>query len=112
MFFCMKRGLYGPIGFLLLAGALLTMPVSARADDDARDQEIARQALKEGRIKSLIEITEIVKTKMPGTILGVELDVENGRIVYEFDIVDPDGKLKEVEVDAATGDILKVEDDD
>ena len=49
---------------------------------------------------------------MPGTILGVELDVENGRIVYEFDIVDPDGKLKEVEVDAATGDILKVEDDD
>lgn len=97
---------------MLLSGMLLTMPASARADDDTHDQEIARQALKEGRIKSLIVITEIVKTKMPGTILGVELDVEDGRLVYEFDIVDPDGKLKEVEVDAATGDILKVEDDD
>ena len=108
----MKKGLYGSIGFLFLAGALLTMPVSARADDDARDQEIARQALKEGRIKSLLEITEIVKTKMPGTILGVELEVDDGRLVYDFDIVDPQGKLKEVEVDAATGAILKVEDDD
>lgn len=108
----MKKALNGLIGFMLLAGALLTTPVAVRADDDKRDQEIARQALKEGRIKSLIEITEIVKTKMPGTILGVELDIEKGRIVYEFDIVDPDGKLKEVEVDAATGDILKIEDDD
>jgi uncharacterized membrane protein YkoI len=108
----MNKRIHRTIGFLCLAGALLTMPVTTRADDDKRDQEIARQALKEGRIKSLIEITEIVKAKMPGTILGVELEVEDGRLVYEFDIVDPEGKLKEVEVDAATGDILKIEDDD
>ena len=37
---------------------------------------------------------------------------DDGSIVYEFDVVDPSGKLKEVDVDAATGTILKIEDDD
>lgn len=85
----------------------------ASAGDDARDQEIARKALLEGRIRSLSEITEKVKPHLPGKILGVELDVEdNGRIVYEFDVIDPSGRLMEVEVDAATGEILSIEDDD
>ncbi|WP_295557608.1 PepSY domain-containing protein [uncultured Hyphomicrobium sp.] len=86
-------------------------PVRA-GDDDARDQEMARRALLEGRIKSLAEITEIVKPKLPGTILGVELEIEKGRFIYEFDVVDQNGKLKEVDVDAATAEILKIEDDD
>jgi uncharacterized membrane protein YkoI len=101
----------------LLAAAMASLAVAgpARADDDddARDQEIARKALREGRIRSLAEITEMVKPKLPGTILGVELEVEDGgRIVYEFDVVDPAGRLKEVDVDAATGNILSIEDDD
>lgn len=86
---------------------------AARADNDARDQALARKALREGRIRSLSEITEIVKPKLPGTILAVELEVEDdGTIVYEFDVLDPSGRLKEVDVDAATGKILSIEDDD
>jgi uncharacterized membrane protein YkoI len=50
---------------------------------------------------------------LPGTILAVELEIEDdGSMVYEFDVLDPDGKLKEVDVDAATGEILSIEDDD
>jgi uncharacterized membrane protein YkoI len=95
-----------------LAALLIAAPVHAD-DDDAREQEIARQALLQGRIKSLSEITEMVKPQLPGTILGIKLEVEDdGSIVYEFDVLDPSGKLKEVEVDAATGTILKIEDDD
>jgi len=90
----------------------LAMAVPSRADDD-HDQELARRALLEGRIRPLAEITEMVRPHLPGTILGVEIEVEdNGAIVYEFDVVDTDGKLKEVDVDAATGMILKIEDDD
>src|SRR5688572_19498771 len=89
---------------LLLAAALTSVAVAApvRADDDdKRDQEIARRALIEGRIRSLSEITEMVKSKLPGSIIGVELEVEDdGRIVYEFDVLNGAGKLKEVEVDA------------
>jgi uncharacterized membrane protein YkoI len=100
---------------VLLAALMLSLAPATpgRADDDARDQEIARKALLEGRIRSLSEITEKVKPRLPGKILGVELEVEdNGRIVYEFDVIDQSGRVMEVEVDAATGDILSIEDDD
>jgi len=101
---------------LCALAALLVATASAPtawADNDARDQALARKALREGRIRSLSEITEIVKPKLPGTILGVELEVEDdGTIVYEFDVLDPSGRLKEVDVDAATGKILSIEDDD
>lgn len=102
---------------VLAAAAGVTVAVAAatvsRADDDARDQAFARRALQEGRIKSLSEITEKVKPKLPGNIIAVELEVEDdGRIVYEFDVLDPSGRLMEVDVDAATGEILSIEDDD
>jgi uncharacterized membrane protein YkoI len=98
----------------LIAALLVSLPLPALAgDDDARDQELARRALAEGRIKPLAEITEIVKPNLPGSILAVELDVEdNGTIVYEFDVISSSGKLMEVDVDAATGAILSIEDDD
>lgn len=103
-----------PVRLGLLAVALLGVaaPTPVRGGDDARDQEIARRALKEGRIRSLSEITEQVRPHLPGKILGVELEVEHGRIVYEFDVIDPSGRLMEVEVDAASGEILSIEDDD
>jgi uncharacterized membrane protein YkoI len=106
------RTLFQTLG--LSAALLLAAPATlVRAGDDARDQEIARKALLEGRIRSLSEITEIVKPNLPGKILAVELEVEDdGRLVYEFDVIDARGKLLEVDVDAATGDILSIEDDD
>lgn len=99
----------------LVSACLLAAPAvtAVRAGDDARDQEVARKALIEGRIRSLSEITEIVKPNLPGKILGVELEVEDdGSFVYEFDVIDARGKLLEVDVDAATGKILSIEDDD
>jgi len=96
----------------VFAGLVAFAPAAAD-DDKKRDQELARKALLEGRIRSLSEITEKVKPKLPGEILGVELEVEDdGRIIYEFDVIGPGGKLQEVEVDAATAEILKIEDDD
>ncbi|MCC7253891.1 MAG: PepSY domain-containing protein [Hyphomicrobium sp.] len=109
----MSRSATRRVLLLAVASGLLAAAPAAADDDDARDQEIARKALIEGRIRSLSEITAIVKPRLPGTILGVELEVEDdGRIVYEFDVIDSSGRLMEVEVDAATGDILKIEDDD
>lgn len=96
----------------LFAGALALAPMGTAAI--AGDEEIARKALVEGRIRPLAEIIELLKPQIPGlTILEVEIDVEdNGQIIYEFDIIDSSGRLKEVEVDAASGKILKIEDDD
>jgi uncharacterized membrane protein YkoI len=104
------------LGMLLLAGALFVAGAGgALSDDDqdeARDHELARKALVEGRIRSLAEITEAFKAQMAGEIVGVELETEvPGVFVYEFKILTPEGKLKEVDVDAATAKILSVEDE-
>lgn len=98
----------------LLAALLMLAPATAAfADDDARDQEIARRALLEGRIRSLSEITALVKPRLPGSILAVELEIEDhGAIAYEFKVLDSSGRLLEVDVDAKTGKILSIEDDD
>lgn len=81
-------------------------------DDDRRDQELARRALHEGLIRPLSEISASLNTQFPGDIISVELDVDDGKFIYEFKVLTPEGVLKEVEVDAKTSKILKIEDDD
>lgn len=89
-------------------------PFSAAADDDDdRDHEIARKALSEGLIRPLTEIIDELKTELPGQIVGVELEVKKtGAFIYEFKVLTPDGKLKEVNVDAVTAKITTIKDDD
>ena len=96
--------------FLLLAAALVLSTHSAHAGDD--DHLIAKRALEEGRVLPLAEILEKVKAKVPGKVIEVELEVEDGILVYDLKVLARNGRVKEIEVDAATGKILKVEDDD
>ena len=103
-----KISTFAPLA--LLAGLFAFVPVPTTF---AGDEQIARQALIEGRIRPLSEIIKLLKPQLPGiTILEIEIDVNDGQIIYEFNIIDSAGRLKEVEVDAATGQILKIEDDD
>lgn len=53
---------------------------------------------------------QIALQRVPGQVIKVELDFENGRLVYEIDIRTTAG-IYEVHVDAVTGRILKVERD-
>lgn len=83
---------------------------AARADDVGPDT--AARLLKEGRIRPLADIVEAAKSKVPGEMIGVELELEDGVYVYDLKFLRPNGRVQEVEVDAATGNILKIEDDD
>jgi uncharacterized membrane protein YkoI len=102
------------IGILLVGFVVFAATAAVRAgDDEARDHELARKALVEGRIRALSEIAAAVKSKLPGEILGVEIEIEDGaRFVYEFDVLTPEGKLKEADVDATTAEILSIDDED
>ena len=53
-----------------------------------------------------------MQRQVPGKMLEVELELEKTGYVYELKLLRPDGKVQEVEVDAASGNILKIEDDD
>lgn len=55
---------------------------------------------------------EIALAAHPGTITKVEYEIEaDGTPTYEFDIDTADGRKMEVEVDAASGNILKAKED-
>ena len=83
---------------------------TARADDT--DHDLARRLLEEGRIRPLAEVVAAVEAKVPGKMLEVEFELEHGVYIYEIKMLRADGRVQEVEVDAASGTILKVEDDD
>ena len=87
-----------------LLSALAVFAAEARADDD-RDHDVARQAVERGEIKPLAEILQVVRDKLPGEIAGVKIEREGGRLTYELRIVGARGRLLEVHVDAATGEI-------
>lgn len=53
----------------------------------------------------------IATTQIPGEIVKVELDNENGRLIYQVDIVTFQGSKYEMEIDATTGQITKLERD-
>jgi uncharacterized membrane protein YkoI len=96
---------------LLATGLLLALAGSGAYADDV-GPEVAKKLLSDGRIRPLSEILTAVNAKIPGQMLDVELERENGVYVYEFKLLRPDGKVQEVEADASTGNILKIEDDD
>jgi uncharacterized membrane protein YkoI len=83
-----------------------------RDDDDRHDHDQARRALRDGRARPLAEILQRTVADLGGEVIGVEFERENGRYVYEFKVVTPTGRLREVYVDALTAEILKSEDDD
>lgn len=55
---------------------------------------------------------EIALAEVPGTVEEVELENEDGMSVFEIEILTADGTEMEVEISAATGDVLEVEVDD
>ncbi|MFC1588914.1 PepSY domain-containing protein [Pseudomonadota bacterium] len=80
------------------------------ADDD---HERARELVQRGEIMSLeqllkqVDATEVGKQRL----LEAELEEESGRLVYELEMVDEKGVVREWLFDAKTGEALGEEDD-
>lgn len=95
---------------LVILGSLIASPAHiAQADDDYIE---AKRLRDEGEIMSLEKILKDVKQTYPGRILEVELEYENGRIVYELEILGDDSIVREIYIDAKSGVLLSVEEDD
>lgn len=77
-----------------------------------RDHDAARAALASGEIRPIGDILAAVAASVPGDLVAVELEREHGRWVYEVKVIDPDGRRREVYIDAATTDLLPDWDDD
>ncbi len=93
-----------------LVGVLLALPVKAFADDDVFDQDhdLARDLYERGQIHALIEILRIVQAHTPGEVIGVQLNRQGDRWIYQVQVVDPEGRRTTVDVDA--GDAAVIDD--
>jgi len=58
-----------------------------------------------GEILPLADILAAVRGKLPGEVVGVEIESKNGHWIYEFRVLDGKGHLYEVYVDARSGEI-------
>jgi uncharacterized membrane protein YkoI len=86
----------------------LSMLSTAWSDDDHNE---ARQLMKQGDILPL----ETILKKLPhtgGRILEVELEHEHGQPAYEVEILNLNGQVLEYLIDAKTGKLLSVEEED
>ncbi len=76
------------------------------------DHKLSKTLVESGKILSLQEIISLVSKEESERVLEAELEDENGRYIYEIELLDGDGKVWEYEVDATTGEILSKERED
>lgn len=88
---------------VILATASLPPPLAAESEDD---QDRVRELRRQGKILPLSSIIEHLTAKHPGRVLEVELEVENGRRIYEVEILEKGGVLHTFRLDAHSGQIL------
>lgn len=88
--------------------SLTLPPINATA----KDLDRLRDAVKRGDVLPLSVLQEKLRISYPGDIIKVELDEDDGRFIYEFKVLQANGRLYEIEMDAKDGTILDVDDDD
>ena len=95
---------------LFMAFVLL---VPAQASFAGHDDHVeARRLLDAGEILPLESILKKVRERFPGDVLEVKLETEDDVIVYELELLGNDGVVREIYINAKTGDILSSKEDD
>lgn len=92
---------------ILVSCAFLTPAFSSDEDHDR-----AMRALRDGEVMPLSEILSFVQREVGGRVIEVDFERDDGRWIYELELLSPDGRIMELEIDGATGRILKQEFDD
>ncbi|MCJ7842482.1 PepSY domain-containing protein [Lederbergia sp. NSJ-179] len=101
----MKRNILitGIAGFVILGGA-----VGANAISPSNKKPIT-QSEEKSSIITMQKATEIAINEVDGVLESVELDKENGRFIYEVDLSVPGYEDVDVDIDATTGAVIKVD---
>ncbi len=74
---------------------------------DKGDHERALKAVQSGQVLPLAKVLALVEKAHPGQVLEVELEHEKQQWQYEIKLLQPDGRLMKLQVDARTGEVLK-----
>jgi len=95
----------------ILIALLCLCSLSSAADDIGQDE--ALRLRQQGEILSFASLLEALDQRYPqGRVLEVELERDDGLLIYEIELLTRDQVVREIEIDARTGDILDDERDD
>ena len=94
-----------PFWIILATLTALGAPAAAHMD---RDQDEAFEAAGKAEIRKLADILAAVESKLPGEVVGVELERKHGVWYYKFRAVDSEGRIFEVYVDAKTAEMARI----
>lgn len=94
---------------LAFAALLVSLAPVSVSGGERHDHDKAREALERGEIRPLEEVLVLVRDRLKGRIVGVEIEREKGRWMYEFRLVDDKGHVSEAYVDGLSGKIEKIE---
>lgn len=103
------------LGSSMMKGLLVLTLLSASGLSSARDldQDEALRLRQEGRIRPLEQLINQAYARYPkATLLEAELEEEDGVYVYEIEFLVDKGVVRELEISATDGTILKDEVDD
>jgi uncharacterized membrane protein YkoI len=102
-----------PLRSLVLAmAASAAFAAPALASDRRGDHDEALTAVEQREALPLTRIMGIAQGVVPGEIIEIELERDDGRLIYEVQILARTGRVREVEIDARSGVVLRVEDED
>ena len=94
---------------VLLGLALSALGAGRAAHADGHDDhDLARQALQQGKVLPLRTVLDQVEREYKGQVIKVEFDREDGRFVYEIRLLQSDGKVVKLEIDASNGSLISM----
>lgn len=95
---------------ILVCGSVLAEKLEGRQHPLSKEEQVLAKKAK----LTFAEAKKKALEKAPGQIFNWELEMEDGKIIYSFEIELPDDKKysREVNVDANTGKIIDVEKED
>ncbi len=97
---------------VLTASAMADPALRAPARPADTDQTTARALSQRGQILSLERIAGHARAVRAGKLIDIDLEREHGIWIYEVDMLDDEGRVWELKLDARNGSLLKMEQDD
>jgi len=97
--------MYRTVLALIVSAILAAAPARA----DGLSAERVRALVERGEILALEEILKRNEASLDGRIIEIEIEQKRGAYVYEIKVLRPDGRYRELKIDARTGALLRRE---
>lgn len=99
----------------ILIGSLLLLTLSAAHDphswhDEDHSYDKARRAVELGKALPIDQVIAHLRSHYSGDIVAVEYEHEFDQWVYEFKVIDKQGRLRRIHLNAGTGELVNEQD--